>query len=93
MASSRRAAICIPVRTSTVVRPRVLLFGKPRSAHSTVRPVGGRLKRLVCASSGAARTPSLSRLPHDNAYRRAAGVLRDGGGVWQFDGSSPATST
>ena len=53
----RRAAICIPVRTSTVVRPRVLLFGEPRS--STVRPVGGRTKRLVCASSGELTTDTV----------------------------------
>ena len=58
-ASGRRAAICIPVRTSTVVRPRVLLFGEPRSALSTVRPVGGRPKRLVCASSGELTTDTV----------------------------------
>ena len=52
-------AICIPVRTYTVVRPRVLLFGEPRSALSTVRPVGGRPKRLVCASSGELTTDTV----------------------------------
>ncbi|EOD33847.1 hypothetical protein EMIHUDRAFT_455681, partial [Emiliania huxleyi CCMP1516] len=66
-----RAAICIPVRASTVVRPRVLLFGDPRSALSPVRLIGGRPKHLACASSGAARTPSSSRLPRGNTTRRS----------------------
>ena len=116
------------------MRPRVLLFGEPRSALSTVRPVGGRLKSLVCASSGelttdtvrARCTPGVSFQAHyafpraqaplgphpragyltttqlgaldvrarqsqrrllpsahdSSAYRRAAGMLRDGGGAW-----------